>query len=206
MEIGERLRSLRDARGLSGYALANAAGVTPTHIKAIEDGTTKSPTAGTLTKIATALGITVDELVGATIPSGENHDAGRPEHTVEVPILTVASGGPPMEAEDLQDETYQLLRHLYRDGRYVIRLHGESMYPHFWSGDLLLVEPAEKVRDGTVVIVKVNGESMVKRAFKRKRGGWIFKGDNPMYAPIEAEAHEVEIVGKVLKIVDGERP
>lgn len=140
------------------------------------------------------------------IPPGENHDAGRPEHVVEVPILTVASGGPPMDAEQLQGESYQLLRHLYRDGRYVIRLSGESMYPHFWSGDLLLVEPAARVKEGAVAVVKVNGESTVKRVFKRKKGGWILKGDNPMFPPIDAEADEVEVVGKVLKIVDGERP
>lgn len=140
------------------------------------------------------------------IPSGENHDAGRPEHTVEVPIRTVASGGPPMDAEELQGESYQLLRHLYRDGRYVIRLSGDSMYPHFWTGDLLLVEPASRVKDGAVAVVKVNGESTVKRVFKRKKGGWILKGDNPMFPPIEADAEEVEVVGKVLKIVDGERP
>lgn len=207
MDIGARLRKLREAKGLSGYALANEAGVTATHVKAIEDGTTKSPTAGTLSKLATALGVTVDTLLAEpVITPGENHDAGRPEHTVEVPIRTVASGGPPMDAEELQGESYQLLRHLYRDGRYVIRLSGDSMYPHFWSGDLLLVEPAAKVKDGAVAVVKVNRESTVKRVFKRKKGGWILKGDNPMFPPIEADAEEVEVVGRVLKIVDGERP
>ncbi len=207
MEIGERLKRFREARHLSGYALANAASMTATHVKAIEDGTTKSPTAGTLTRLAEALGITVDDLIGASpIPPGENHDAGRPEHTVEVPIRAIASGGPPIDAEELEGETYQLLRHLYRDGRYVIRIVGDSMYPHFWSGDLLLVEPASRVKDGQVAIVKVNRESTVKRVFKRKKGGWILKGDNPMFPPIEVDAEEVEVVGRVLKIVDGERP
>ena len=93
----------------------------------------RNPGVTVLRKLAAALKVSLDELVGsAPIPPGENHDAGRPEHTVEVPIRTIASGGPPMDAEELQGETYQLLRHLYRDGRYVIRLSGDSMYPHFW--------------------------------------------------------------------------
>lgn len=207
MELGERLRRFRTEREWSGYQLASEASLTPTQVKAIEDGANRNPGVTVLRKLAAALKVTLDDLAGtAPISPGENHDAGRPEHTVEVPIRAVASGGPPVEAEDLQGETYALLRHLYRDGRYVIRLHGDSMYPHFWSGDLLLVEPASKVKDGAVAIVKVNGESTVKRVFKRKKGGWILKGDNPMFPPIEADAEEVEVVGKVLKIVDGERP
>lgn len=207
MGIGDRVKAFRSARGLSAYALAQAAGITATRLKAIEDGETESPRADTMAKLAGALEVRVDDLIAEqVIPYGENHDAGRPEHTVEVPIRAVASGGPPVDAEDLQGETYQLLRHLYRDGRYVIRIHGDSMYPHFWSGDLLLVEPASKVKEGAVAVVKVNRESTVKRVFKRRKGGWILKGDNPMFPPIEAEADEVEVVGRVLKIVDGERP
>ena len=38
------------------------------------------------------------------IPPGENHDAARPERTIEVPIRAVASGGPPVESEDLSGE------------------------------------------------------------------------------------------------------
>lgn len=206
MEIAERLRTLRAERGWSGYQLASEAGLTPTQVKAIEDGANRNPGVTVLRKLALALKVSLDDLVGGSLPPGENHDAGRPEHIVEVPIRAVASGGPPVEAEDLHGETYALLRHLYRDGRYVIRIHGDSMYPHFWTGDLLLVEPASRVKDGAVAVVKVNGESTVKRVFKRKKGGWILKGDNPMFPPIEADAEEVEVVGRVLKIVDGERP
>lgn len=209
MGIAESLKRLRLAKGLSGYQLAQTAGLTPTQVKAIEDGGNRNPGLSVLLRLAKALNISVDELVGADspIPAGEDHDAGRPEHTVEVPIRAVASGGPPVEAEDLDDETYRLLRHLYRDGRYVIRISGESMYPHFWNGDLLLVEPSDRVKNGTVAVVKINGEATVKRMFRRKRGkGFLFKGDNPLHPPIETtEDDEVEIVAKFISIVQGER-
>ena len=207
MGFRENVRAARDRAGLSLNAAGKAAGLTATQVKEIEDGQNENPGITTIEKLARALRTTPGDLIAeAVIPYGENHDEGRPEHTVEVPIRTVASGGPPIDAEELQGESYQLLRHLYRDGRYVIRLSGDSMYPHFWNGDLLLVEPATRVKDGAVAVVKVNRESTVKRVFKRKRGGWILKGDNPMFPPIEADAEEVEVVGRVLKIVDGERP
>ena len=164
------------------------------------------PGADIIGRLSRGLGIPIESVLGLAIPPGADHDAGRPEHAVEVPIRAVASGGPPVEAEDLDGETYTLLRHLYREGRYVIRLSGDSMYPHFWNGDLILVEPADRVKNGAVAIVKVNGESTVKRVYRGKKGGYILKGDNPTFPPIEADAGEVEIVARVLRIVEGERP
>lgn len=208
MDIGGRLRRLREDRKLSGYALAKAAGITPTQVKAIEDGLTRDPQASTVEKLASALGVSTDFLIREEeVPfgGGRDHDAARAEHAVDVPLRAVASGGRPIEVEDL-DETYPVLRHLHRPGRYVIRIVGDSMYPHFWSGDLLLVEPAERAKDGTVVVVKVNGESTVKRIFKRKKGGFILNGNNPNFPPIETEPGEIEIIARVLKIVEGERP
>lgn len=210
MGIGDRVRALRSARGLSAYALAQAAGITPTRLKAIEDGETESPRADTMAKLAGALEVRVDDLIAETvIPYGDNHDAGRPEHTVPIPVVGVAAGGKPIESEDLREE-YPLLRHLFKSGRYAIRLFGDSMYPTLWDKDLLLVEPATSVPNvpnGKIAVVRIGGtESTVKRVHRRKKdGSWILRSDNPRYQLIEAEADEVEIVARFLKIVEGDR-
>lgn len=143
--LAERLRMLRESKGWTQYAAAAACQMSQATYAKLESGASLNPGMDVLRRLSAGFGISADFFTGfGLLPSGENHDAGRPEHTVEVPIRTVASGGPPMDAEELQGESYQLLRHLYRDGRYVIRLSRDSMYPHFWSGDLLLVEPAAK--------------------------------------------------------------
>ena len=206
MGIGNRVKVLREAHGLSAYALAQAAGITATRLKAIEDGDTESPRADTLKKLAAALGTSMDDLAGAVpIPPGENHDAGRPEHTVPIPIVGVAAGGKPVESEELREE-YPLLRHLFKSGRYAIRLFGDSMWPTLWDRDLLLVEPTTSVPNGKIAVVKVNGESTVKRVHRRKKdGSWTLKSDNPTHPIIEAEADEVEVIARFLRIVEGER-
>jgi phage repressor protein C with HTH and peptisase S24 domain len=140
------------------------------------------------------------------IPSGDNHDAGRPEHTVPIPVVGVAAGGSPVESDDLREE-YPLLRHLYKSGRYAIRLFGDSMWPTLWDHDLLLVEPVTSVPNGKIAVVSVRGgASMVKRVHRRKKdGSWTLRSDNPIHPLVEAEADEVAIVARFLKIVEGER-
>ena len=207
MGIGSRIKVLREARGLSGYALAQAAGITPSRLKAIEDEDTEHPRSDTLARLAAALGVPMDDLAGSPcLPASREHDAARPEHTVEVPFRAVAAGGPAIEFVEVPEESYRVLRHLATKDRYVIKIMGESMFPTFHNGDLLLVEPATKVKDGTPAIVLVRGETTVKRVHKMKRGGFILKADNPLYPPMEEDAEDVEIKGRILRIVDGVRP
>jgi transcriptional regulator with XRE-family HTH domain len=58
----QHIRRLRKARKLSPYKLAQLAGISRSHLMAIEAGRT-DPTVGTLTKIATALGVAPADLL-----------------------------------------------------------------------------------------------------------------------------------------------
>lgn len=61
MELGKRLRELREAKGLTRYQLTQLTDISGHHIKGIEDGT-RQPTIGTLQKLIVPLGITLSEL------------------------------------------------------------------------------------------------------------------------------------------------
>ena len=60
MNIGDKLRKLRDEKGLSMYRLTQITGVSGHHIKGIEEGT-RQPTLDTLERLVTALGSTLVE-------------------------------------------------------------------------------------------------------------------------------------------------
>lgn len=60
--ISDRLRTARKAAGLSTHALDRASGCVRGHTAQIESGK-RSPTAHTASKIARALGVTLDWLV-----------------------------------------------------------------------------------------------------------------------------------------------
>jgi transcriptional regulator with XRE-family HTH domain len=55
MRVGERLIELREASGLSQYALAKAAGLPQTHLKQIEDGIIETPSVQTAERLRVAL-------------------------------------------------------------------------------------------------------------------------------------------------------
>lgn len=65
-DLAERLRSLIEAKGLTPYALAKAAGVDTTYIYRILKGQGKRPSHATLTRLAGVLGVTVEDLIGET--------------------------------------------------------------------------------------------------------------------------------------------
>lgn len=213
MSLGARIRAIREAQGLSRYALANLTEMSPSAYGKIEDGKTASPGAEKLVLIAKALDVSADALLFdledrptiGEVAAGADHDAPRPEHAVSVPLRAVSSGGPPVDSEDL-GETYSVLHHLYRPERYVIRLAGDSMFPTFHDGDLLLVEPVGKVGENTPAIVRIGNETTVKRVSKRKGGGYFLRADNPLYRPLETDAGEAEVKGRIVCIVEGKRP
>ncbi len=60
MNIGERLRFLREQRDISGMALAKQVGVVPSQISKIENGVT-NPSFDLLEKICAVFGITMSE-------------------------------------------------------------------------------------------------------------------------------------------------
>jgi len=67
VELGERVRALRERRGWNPRQLALAAGVDPAYVYRIEDGG-RRPSHQTLTNLAGALGVAVSDLTGQTEP------------------------------------------------------------------------------------------------------------------------------------------
>ncbi len=66
---GERLENIRRLRMWTQAALAREAGVSPTTISGIETGKIGRPHFGTLGKLARALGVAPEELLGARSPA-----------------------------------------------------------------------------------------------------------------------------------------
>jgi transcriptional regulator with XRE-family HTH domain len=63
---GERLRALRKRRGLSAEKIARRADVSLRHLHRLEAGQRPNTAALTLTRVALALGTTVEYLLGIT--------------------------------------------------------------------------------------------------------------------------------------------
>jgi transcriptional regulator with XRE-family HTH domain len=76
MDIGKRIRDLREERGLTQREVARRAGLTPSGVGFIEHGQTRKPSAETVVAIARALGVPVKELLEEPVPLDEASQTG----------------------------------------------------------------------------------------------------------------------------------
>jgi transcriptional regulator with XRE-family HTH domain len=60
--MGFRIKEIREARNMSQEELARKSGVSRVTISGIENGATRATTTTTLIKLASALGVTVDQI------------------------------------------------------------------------------------------------------------------------------------------------
>ncbi|MBQ7349243.1 MAG: helix-turn-helix transcriptional regulator [Clostridia bacterium] len=65
IEVGERIKTLREQKNMNRNQLANSAGVSPTYIYQLEKGE-KSPTVEYLNHICWGLGITIKDFFNIT--------------------------------------------------------------------------------------------------------------------------------------------
>lgn len=68
----------------------------------------------------------------------------------------------------------------YRPEKLVaLKVHGRSMEPKMYDGDLVIVNTESSIpRDGRVFAVNYEGEMVIKR-MKRDAGQWFITSDNP---------------------------
>jgi transcriptional regulator with XRE-family HTH domain len=93
-QIGARLRDARSARGLSVRGLAQTLGVSASLISQIETGKTQ-PSVSTLYAIVTALGVSIDELLGVvTAPDPAPASTASPvvQRAADNPVIEMENG------------------------------------------------------------------------------------------------------------------
>ncbi|TFH87395.1 transcriptional repressor LexA [Billgrantia azerbaijanica] len=129
-----------------------------------------------------------------------------PESTTEAPVVEglpiigeVAAGSPVLAAEHI--DRYCPLPPDFFTPRadYLLKVRGLSMKDAgILEGDLLAVHRTEQVRDGQIVVARLEDEVTVKR-FHRHGPRVTLEAENPEFAPIEVDlrhqALEIEGIG-----------
>ncbi|MCX5758750.1 MAG: helix-turn-helix transcriptional regulator [Candidatus Hydrogenedentes bacterium] len=110
MTLAEKLKSLREEKKLSVADLATQSGVSKPYIWQIEDERRKNPTGEVLRKLASALGTTVPELMGA--PAGITEDA-----LADMPSALRKFVKRRGKICGLQPEDVEMLKHIHYRGK-----------------------------------------------------------------------------------------
>lgn len=186
---------LKKAMFLKGWRqidLVRATGLTDSQISSWYNGRYR-PNGEAMAKIAKALGVTVDYLLG-------KEDVPVSKLTLpqlhEIPVIGKVAAGIPIEEQEDIIGTVATDKNVF-----ALRISGDSMSPRIMDGDIVLVHQQENANDGDIVIARVDGEVTCK-VLKKNAYGVTLVPFNAAYAPFiytGQQAEDLRILGKVVE-------
>ena len=166
-----------------------------------------------LPQIADYFDVSVDYLLGRTDnPAPIIHPSNEyiPDGIIKMPVIGVISAGYDGEAvEEVIDNVGILAISLHGyspEDCFLLRVRGDSMYPDFREGDLIVAHRQTSVDSGDVAVVLFNGDSATLKRVEYESGkDWMkLIPRNPDYQEkvIKGiELNECRILGKVISLV-----
>lgn len=188
------LKELRQSKNWSQDELAKRVGTSKQVISRYERGE-RSPKIGDAKRLAEALGVTIGQLNGETIPANV-----KPMNTLQphrVPMLGEVAAGEPIVTE----REYEVWVDAPMRADYALTIKGDSMNPTYLEGDVIYIRKQPNVdHDGQVAVVVLDDTATVKHVYRQK-DGLLLVSDNPAYPPMFKpfdEYNSVYILGKVV--------
>jgi len=121
-----------------------------------------------------------------------------------VPVLGAIAAGGLVETFDDVQETLDLNSVLQLKGLFALTVNGDSMIDSFIAdGDMVLMEPVNdpsRLRNGTIVSAMVPGLGTTLKHFFRDGRLVRLEAANTSYEPIEIDAEQVHVQGKLAAV------
>lgn len=119
---------------------------------------------------------------------------------IGLPILGRVVAGVPLEAISNVEDYLSVDESIAKQANFVLRVKGDSMFPEFREGDLVLVKNTEAANNGDVVIAYLEDEAEATVKRLRRKGKDIFlEAANPKYLPIRDRSFTV--IGRVTSLI-----
>ncbi|MFB4912669.1 XRE family transcriptional regulator [Enterobacter hormaechei subsp. steigerwaltii] len=200
MNIGNRIRELRLEKGMKISDLAEAVGIDGANVSRVETGKQKSFTEQSLSKYATALGVSVADLFTpspneTTVckSSGKNpaYGEGDPVFRVELLDVSASAGMGHIQGSDVVDVIRSIEYNNERaaalfggrtpDTVKVINVRGDSMADTIEPGDLIFVDISINDFDGDGIYVFGFDDKIYVKRLQMIPDKILVISDNPKY-------------------------
>lgn len=170
--VAPKLREIGEHVGI------NSRGTVHRHIKALEQ--------------AGLIRIDTDQVRGIELTEEGESETG-------LPLLGRIAAGCPIEAIAGQ-ERIDLGGFFMGDGRYVLRVQGDSMMDDgILDGDMVVVKAADTASDGEIVVALVDQlEATLKRIYRNSDGTVTLQPANSTMAPMRYQGDRVAVQGVVV--------
>ena len=194
-----RLKELRKEKGLTQVELAKQIGIGQSGYSDWERGITKIDSES-LTKLSALFSVSVGYLLGKDDDAQENFR--------RIPVLGSVPAGIPIDAvEDIVDWE-DLPESMFSGDKeyFALEVKGDSMWPDYLPGDIVIVRKTPCCESGDVCVVYVNGYDATLKQVKFGEDGSItlvHKNQSyppRTYSPEEAADLPVAICGVVVEL------
>lgn len=191
MTPGDRIRQLRKEHKMTQEDLGKIIGVQKAAIQKYEKGTVKNIKRASLIKLAEVLGTTPEYILGWDAP--KNLEPFDTSGLQMIPIIGRVAAGTSCLAESniIGYEPVQGSEILKSEQYAFLRVTGDSMYPIFMDGDLVLVRIQSSVDSGAYAVVTIDNEDGVVKRVVYGKNFIELQSVNPMYPPRRFENEEV---------------
>lgn len=189
--IGERLRSLRKAKGWKQKFVAAQLGISAPTLSGYESNY-RDPDTETVIKLAKLYETSIDFLM-----TGCAQDRG-----ILVPLVETMRASPPMgiieEASGFELADRELVRN---QTCFALRVKGDNMIgDHIYDGDRIIVIAQPEVKTTDIAVVAVRDEEATLQRIKRRHDICILSPSNPLMEPKIESARDVKVLGKVVEV------
>lgn len=212
LNIGEKIKLLRHLKGFRQEDLAKKTGLTQSYISNIEKGA--EPSIKTLSKIANALGMTLQELISWT-PEKETKETLRrrierlealllaSKEIAVIPVYNRVNAGFP---DAIPDPEY-IEGHIFVPGikekdAFGFIVEGNSMEPTLHEGDIIVVSRYKTPTKKDIVFVVLKDGSVTVKRYSPTNGQVVLIPDNPEYDPMIYKPEDVSFIGVVVARVE----
>ena len=200
-DIGKRIKEKRESLGMTQEELASKLGYkNKSSIAKIETGT-NDIVQSKVVEFANILDTTVAYLMGwESIPENSKRKG------VTINVLGRVAAGIPIGAIEEIIDTEEITEELARTGNFFgLQIHGNSMEPRIYEGDVVIVRQQDDADSGDVVIAMINGDDATCKRLRKYRDGIELIPNNPSYEPMffsndEIMTKPVKIIGKVVEL------
>ena len=211
MNIGEIIKNYRVSKGISQRDFAKLSKCSNSYIAMLEKNinykTKKniSPTIEIINNIAQAMGYTLDDFLKLLDDSQPIIVNTKKSTTINV-YGTIPAGIPMECIEDIVD-TEEITEDMLKGDReyFGLKIKGDSMYPEYLDGDIIILEKVADAESGSDCVVMVNGEDGTFKRIYKTESGLILQPLNSTYQPLNFTNDEiiklpVKIIGKVVEL------
>ncbi len=194
MEIKEIIKKRRSELNLTLEEIGEAVGVSKTTVQRWESGNITNLRRDKIEALAGVLRVDPLELV---ISERKKQSLIITKDTVTFPVVgEIAAGYERVAAEDWTGDTVEIpasyLKGRSKNDFFVLSVCGDSMYPHYQNGDIVLILKQQAYESGDICAVIYDGECATLKKVEKISDGVKLVPINPEYMPKSITGEDCE--------------